>query len=151
MSIKDEIKSAMVVAMKAKDKPRLDVVRLILAEFKRIEVDERITLDEARELSLLDKMLKQRRDSLSQYEQAGREDLAAQERFEIGVIQDFMPQQLDESEIQALVAQAISEAGAQSMKDMGKVMGLLKPKLQGRADMGKVSAFIKSELEKASV
>jgi uncharacterized protein YqeY len=150
MAIKEQVQAIMKEAMKAKDKARLSVVRLILADFKRIEVDERITLDETRELSVLDKMLKQRRDSISQFEKAGREDLAEQERYEIEVIQHFMPKALTEDEVLSLVQSAITEVGAQSMKDMGKVMAILKPKLQGRTDMGKVSAKIKAGLEQPS-
>lgn len=150
MSIKETVKAEMIAAMKAKEKPRLDIIRLIMAEFKRVEVDERIELDETRVLVILDKMLKQRRDSLAQFEQAGRDDLAQQESFEIEIIQSFMPQPLTESEISGLIEEAIRQTGAQSVKDMGKVMAELKPKLQGRADMGKVGSQIKASLDKAS-
>lgn len=132
--------------MKGGDKPRLGVIRLINAAIKQREVDERIELDDTQVLAVLDKMLKQRRDSVEQYEQAGREELAAQERFEIGVIQEYMPAALSEDEILALVDEAVAATGASEMKDMGKVMGNLKPKLQGRADMGAVSALIKQKL-----
>lgn len=140
--IKDQVKSA----MKARDKQRLGALRLMQAEFKRIEVDERIEIDDARALIILDKMLKQRRDSLSQYEAANREDLAEIERYELSVISEFMPAPLSDDEIAQLIADAISQTGASSMQDMGKVMGLLKPKLQGRADMGQVSQKIKASL-----
>jgi uncharacterized protein YqeY len=145
-AIKDSIHSEMKLAMKAKDKPRLGVIRLMQSEFKRIEVDERIELDDARVLAVLDKMVKQRRDSAKQYEDAGRRELAEQETFEIGVISEFLPQPLSDDEIAALIDEAISSTGASSMQGMGQVMGILKPKLQGRADMGKVSGLVKSKL-----
>ena len=140
--INDDVKAA----MKAKDKPRLGVLRLITAAIKQREVDEQITLNDEQVLAVLEKMVKQRKDSITQYEKAGRDELAQQEAFEIGIIQDYMPEQLSDSEIDALIAEAISTSGAESMKDMGKVMGLLKPKLAGRADMGAVSAKIKAKL-----
>ena len=146
MSIKEQLTDAMKTAMREKQKERLGAIRLVLAEFKRIEVDERIEVSDERALSLLDKMVKQRRDSEKQYVEAGREELAETERFEIGVIQEFLPQPLTEQEINALIDEAIASTGAASMQDMGKVMGLLKPKLQGRADMGPVSQLIKSRL-----
>ncbi len=136
----------MKAAMKGGDKPRLGVIRLINAAIKQREVDERIELDDTQVLAVLDKMLKQRRDSVEQYVKAGRDELAEQERFEIGVIQDYMPEALSEAEIQALIEEAVATTGASEMKDMGKVMGNLKPKLQGRADMGAVSALIKQKL-----
>jgi len=132
--------------MKAKDKPRLGVLRLITAAIKQREVDERITLDDDQVLAVLEKMIKQRKDSIAQYEKAGRDELAQQEAFEIGIIQDYLPEQLSDAEIDALIAEAISSSGAASMKDMGKVMGMLKPKLAGRADMGAVSGKIKAKL-----
>ncbi len=144
--LKDRITKAMHDAMRARDKVRLGAVRLILAEVKRIEVDERIDPDDLRILSILDKMLKQRRDSISQFEKAGRQDLVAIEQGEVAVIQEFMPSTLDATEIQSLVEQAITETGAASMKEMGQVMGWLKPKVQGRADMGEISQIIKSRL-----
>jgi uncharacterized protein YqeY len=140
--INDDVKAA----MKAKDKARLGVLRLITAAIKQREVDERITLNDEQVLAVLEKMIKQRKDSITQYEKAGRDELAQQEAFEIGIIQDYMPEQLSDDEIDALIAEAISSSGAESMKDMGKVMGLLKPKLAGRADMGKVSQIIKKQL-----
>jgi len=140
--INDDVKAA----MKAKDKARLGVLRLITAAIKQREVDERITLNDEQVLAVLEKMIKQRKDSITQYEKAGRDELAQQEAFEIGIIQDYMPEQLSDDEIDALIAEAISSSGAENMKDMGKVMGLLKPKLAGRADMGKVSQIIKKQL-----
>lgn len=140
--INDDVK----VAMKAKDKPRLGVLRLITAAIKQREVDERITLDDDQVLAVLEKMIKQRKDSIAQYEKAGRDELAQQEAFEIGIIQEYLPEQLSDAEIDALIAEAISSSGAASMKDMGKVMGLLKPQLAGRADMGAVSGKIKAKL-----
>ena len=136
----------MKTAMRAKDKERLGTIRLILAEIKRIEVDERIDLDGPAIIVLLDKMLKQRRDSISQFEQAGRDDLANKEASEIEVIQSFLPAQLSDTEISQLIDDAIAQSGAQSMQDMGKVMGLLKPQLQGRANIGQVSGDIKKRL-----
>lgn len=140
--INDDVK----VAMKAKDKPRLGVLRLITAAIKQREVDERISLNDAQVLAVLEKMVKQRKDSIAQYEKAGRDELAQQEAFEIGIIQAYLPEQLSDAEIDALITDAISSSGAASMKDMGKVMGMLKPKLAGRADMGAVSAKIKAQL-----
>lgn len=132
--------------MRAQDKPRLGTVRLALSELKRIEVDERIELDDARVLVVLDKMLKQRRDSFSQYQAANRKDLADQEAFEITVLQEFMPTQLSEAEIIAMIDSAITDTQAKSVQDMGKVMGKLKPQVQGRADMAIVGQLIKTRL-----
>jgi len=132
--------------MKAKEKEKLKVIRLILAAIKQREVDERIELDDTQVLQLLDKMIKQRRDSIEAFDKAGRDDLSTIEREETLVIQDYLPQQLSESEIEALIDQAISESGAQGMKDMGKVMGILRPQLQGRADVGAASGKIKAKL-----
>ena len=134
-------------ALNAGVKPRLGAIRLMMAEMKRVEVDERIELDDKRVLAILDKMLKQRRDSLSQYQSAGRDDLADQEAFEIGVIEEFMPAKLEAAELDALVRGAIADSGASSMQDMGKVMALVKPQAQGRADMGAVSKLVKSLLQ----
>ena len=142
IQLQDEMKAA----MKGGDKPRLGIIRLILAAIKQREVDERIELDDAQVLTVLDKMVKQRRDSVEQFEKAGRTELADQEKFEIGVIQEYLPAQLGEDEISALITEAIAATGARSMKDMGKLMGILKPKLQGRADMGAVSGLIKQNL-----
>lgn len=136
----------MKTAMKSGDKERLATIRLMLAAAKQVEIDERRDLSDADLLAILDKMVKQRRDSISQFKEAGRDDLVAQEQSEMEVIQNFLPQPLSEAEIETLIAAAIADAGAESMKDMGKVMGLLKPQLQGRADMGKVSGQIKAQL-----
>lgn len=136
----------MKAAMKGGDKARLGVIRLILAAIKQIEVDERITLDNERTIAVLDKMLKQRRESIRQFTDGNRMDLAAIEESEILVIQDFMPQALTEAEIDTMVSAAVTESGAQSIKDMGKVMALLKAPMQGRADMSVVSNKIKAAL-----
>ena len=146
MSMKKQINDAMKDAMRAKDKPRLGAIRLIQAEIKRIEVDERIEIDDPRILAILDKMVKQRRDSINQYETAGRQELADIEIAEINVIQDFLPAALSDAEISAMVAAAVAETGASSMADMGKVMGILKPQTQGRADGGAVSGLVKAAL-----
>ncbi len=130
--------------MKGGAKARLQVIRLMLAAVKQVEVDERITLDDARTLQVLDKMMKQRRESIRQFADAGRHDLVAIEEAEVLVIQDFMPQALTETEIDGMVSAAVAESGAESVKDMGKVMALLKGKMQGRADMSVVSAKIKA-------
>ena len=148
MSMKSQIKDAMKDAMRAKDKPRLGAIRLMLSEVKRIEVDERIEIDDERLLAILDKMIKQRRDSITQYEAAGRDELAAIEIAEITVIQDFLPTALTEEEINAMIAVAIAETGAESMRDMGKVMGILRPQIQGRADGGAVSGLVKVALNR---
>jgi uncharacterized protein YqeY len=145
--VKTEIESAVKDAMRARDKQRLGTLRLIMSEFKRIEVDERIELDDARVLTVLDKMTKQRRDSLEQFEKAGRTDLAEQESFELGVIAEYMPEALSEAEIESLVEAGIGETGAASMQDMGQLMAVLRPQLQGRADMGLVSKLVKSRLQ----
>ncbi|MDT8405042.1 GatB/YqeY domain-containing protein [Sulfuriflexus sp.] len=144
--LKEQITSAMKTAMREKDKPRLGVIRLMLAAIKQIEIDERKELDDTETLAVLDKMLKQRRESIKQYEAAARQDLLEQEQYEVGVIQDFMPAQLDEAEIDSIIDAAIAETGASSMKEMGKVMGIIRPRLQGRADMGAVSGKIKARL-----
>ena len=145
-TLRDSITAAMKAAMKARDKERLGTIRLIQAEFKRIEVDERIEVDDARALAVLDKMIKQRRDSADQYTKAGRDELAAQENFEIGVIQEFLPAQLSEAELSAMVDEAIAASDATGMQAMGAVMGQLKPQLQGRADIGAVSQLVKARL-----
>lgn len=145
--LKQKLTEAMKDAMRAKDKERLGAVRLILTEVKKVEVDERIDPDDARIVSLMDKMVKQRRDSIKQYQDAGRDELAAKEQAEIDVIQEFLPSQLSEAEIEAIVQEAIAETGAASMQDMGKVMGLVKPKVVGRADMGVVSQKVKAAFD----
>ena len=140
------IKAEMKAAMKARAKERLATIRLIQAEFKRIEVDERIDIDDARALAILDKMVKQRRDSASQYRDAGREELAAKEDAEIVVIQEFLPQQLSEAEISDAIDAALATIDASGMAAMGPLMGILKPQMQGRADMGQVSRLVKAKL-----
>jgi len=132
--------------MRAKDKERLGTVRLVLAEIKRVEVDERIDPDDARITSILDKMVKQRRDSIKQFQDADRPELAEKEQAEIDVIQEFLPSQLSEDEVAAIVSKAVADSGAASMQDMGKVMGLVKPQVVGRADMGVVSQKVKAAL-----
>ena len=144
--IKSEIKAAMKEAMRAKDKDRLGTIRMMQAEFKRIEVDERIELDDARVLAVLDKMSKQRKDSITQYEEAGRTDLADVERREMEVIKTFLPQPLTDEEVSSLIDAAVAESGAASMQDMGKVMAILKPQIQGRADIGATSKLVKAKL-----
>ena len=139
-------KAAMKAAMKARDKERLSTIRLVQAEFKRIEVDERIDIDDARALEILDKMVKQRRDSVNQFQSAGRDELAAIDTAEIAVIQEFLPQQLSQDEIEALIDEALSGIDATGMAAMGPLMGAIKPQLQGRADMGAVSKLVKAKL-----
>lgn len=146
MSLKDRIQEDMKAAMRARDAARLSAVRLLLAALKQKEVDERVELADADVLAVIEKMVKQRRESIAQYEKAARQDLAEQERFEIGVLSAYLPQQMGEAEIEQAVAAAVAESGAASVKDMGKVMALLKPRLAGRADMGKVSALVKAKL-----
>ncbi len=146
MMLLDRIKDDMKHAMRAHDKQRLIPIRLILAAVKQQEVDRRVVLEEVEILSILDKMVKQRRDSIEQFDKAGRDDLSKIERFEIEVIQIYLPQALNEQEISQLITEAIKTSAATSMQDMGKVMAILKPKMQGRADMGKVSGLIKSQL-----
>jgi hypothetical protein len=144
MSLKIRISDDMKVAMKARDSARLAAIRLLLAAIKQREVDERIELDDAAVVAVIDKMLKQRRDSVAQYQAAKRQDLADKESFEMDVLMGYLPQQLSEVEIDALVAEAVAATGAASARDMGKVMGLLKPQMAGRADMTVVSARIKA-------
>ena len=144
--IKARLTEAMKEAMRAKDSERLGTVRMALSALKQVEVDERIELDDARVLAILDKQVKQRIDAAKQYRDANREDLAAKEDAEVVVLREFLPQPLTDDEIASLIEEAISQTGASSMQDMGKVMGMLKPKLQGRADMGAVSGKIKARL-----
>jgi len=139
----------MKTSMKSGDKARLQVIRLIMSAIKQVEVDERIELDNDRVITVLDKMTKQRRESADQYEKAGRDDLFQQEMYEIGILKEFLPAELSEAEIETMIEEAISSTGASSIKDMGKVMAQLKPKVQGRADMGAVSGKIKSRLDAA--
>lgn len=140
------VKAAMKAAMKARAKARLSTIRLIQAEFKRVEVDERIEIDDARALIIMDKMVKQRRDSANQFQTAGRDELAAIELAEIAVIQEFLPQQLSEAEIVVIIDEALASIDATGMAAMGPLMGVIKPKLQGRADMGAVSKIVKAKL-----
>jgi hypothetical protein len=144
MSLKDRVQDDMKAALRAQDKQRLGAIRLILAAIKQREVDERIELNDAQVLAVLEKMTKQRRESLAQYQSAGREDLAAQEAFEIDLIQTYLPAPLSEADLEALIAHAIAATGAQSVRDMGKVMALIKEQAQGRADMAVVSARVKA-------
>ncbi len=145
-SLTGRIKEEMKVAMKSGDKDRLGVIRLILAAIKQREVDERIELDDEQVIIVLDKMLKQRRESIKHYQGAGRTDLSEVEEAEIIVIQDYLPQPLTEAEVDVMVGEAVAETGAASIRDMGKVMAILKPKMQGRADMSAVSGKIKTAL-----
>ncbi|MCF5907449.1 GatB/YqeY domain-containing protein [Aeromonas veronii] len=146
MSLKDQLKDQQKLAMLAKDKARLGAIRLLMAEIKQREVDTRIELNDEDILAVVTKMVKQRRDSISQFEAAGRQDLADKESAEIVVLQEFLPQQLTADEIAALIEQAITESGAAVIADMGKVMAVLKPKIQGRANVGAVSAQVKTRL-----
>jgi len=146
MSLKLRITDDMKAAMRAKEAARLGTIRLLLAAIKQKEVDERIELDDAAVSSIVEKLIKQRKDSISQFQAAGRDDLVAAEQAELVVLQAYLPEQLSATEVEAAVAAAIAESGASSARDMGKVMGLLKPRLAGRADMGQVSALIKARL-----
>src|SRR5215470_13189998 len=146
MALKERITEDMKSAMRSGDKERLATIRLALAAIKQREVDERITLDDAQVLAVLEKMIKQRREAITQFEAGGRADLVAKETAEIGVLQGYLPAQMSEAELDALISAAIAASGASSMKDMGKVMAAVKPKAQGRADMGAVSARIKQRL-----
>ncbi len=144
--LKQRITDEMKAALRAGDKPRLGIVRLIMAAIKQREVDERISLDDTQILAALDKMVKQRRDSISQYQSAQRHDLADQELYEISILQEFMPAALSESEIDAMIDAALGSISVTSAKDMGKIINILKPQMQGRADMGKVSGKVKNRL-----
>ncbi|HET9388849.1 MAG TPA: GatB/YqeY domain-containing protein [Steroidobacteraceae bacterium] len=146
MTLKERITEDMKTAMRSGEKERLATIRLILAAIKQREVDERITLDDAQVLSALEKMVKQRKEAIVQFQAGGRADLVAKETAEIGILQSYLPAQMSEAEIDALIAQAIASTGAASVKDMGKVMGIVKSQAQGRADMGSVSARIKQKL-----
>ncbi len=146
MSLKARVTDDMKSAMKAKDAPRLSAIRLLLAALKQKEVDERVELTDADVLGIIDKMLKQRRDSIAQYQSAGRQDLAGVEAFEIGILSTYMPQQLSDVEVAQSIADAIAETGAQGAKDIGKVMTLLKPRLAGKADLAKVSGLVRAKL-----
>jgi uncharacterized protein YqeY len=146
MSLKTRINDDVKAAMRAGETRRRDTLRLLLAALKQREVDERKELADADVVAVIDKMIKQRRESIAQFEKGGRQDLADQEQFEVGVLQAYMPQALSDAEIAAAVAEAIAVAGAKAPSDMGKVMGVLKSKLAGRADMGKVSSLVKAKL-----
>jgi len=146
MALKDRITEDMKTAMRAGDKERLGTVRLLLAAIKQREVDERITLDDGQVVAVIEKMIKQRREAIGQFESGGRSDLVAKETAEIGVLQGYLPAQLTTAEVDALITEAIAATGAASIKDMGKVMGFVKPKAQGRTDMGALSARIKQKL-----
>jgi uncharacterized protein len=146
MALRERITEDMKTAMRAGEKERLAAIRLLLAAIKQREVDERITLDDGQVLAVLDKMIKQRREAITQFQSGGRADLVAKENAEIVVLQGYLPAQMSEAEIDALIAAAIAATGAASVKDLGKVMGYVKPKAQGRADMGAVSARIRQKL-----
>lgn len=146
MTLKTRINEDMKAAMKAREAARLAAIRLLMAAMKQKEVDERIELADADVLGIIEKMMKQRRESIAQYEKAARQDLADQEKFEIGVLSAYLPQQMGEAEVAQAIAAAVAESGASGVKDMGKVMALLKPRLAGRADMGKVSGLVKAKL-----
>lgn len=146
MLLRAQIAEDMKTAMRAKDAPRLSAIRLLLASLKQREVDERIELTDADVLAIIEKMIKQRRDSIEQFEKGGRQDLADKEKFEITVLQGYMPAEMSAAEVDAAVTEAIVSSGAKLMADMGKVMAVLKPKLARRADMGKVSALVKTKL-----
>ena len=147
MSLKDRIQDDMKAAMRAKDKNRLGAIRLILAAIKQREIDERIELHDTQALGVLEKMIKQRRESLAQYQSAGRDDLADQENFEIELIQSYLPAPLDEADLETLIVNAIATTGARSLRDMGKVMALIKDQAQGRADLATVSARVKARFD----
>ena len=146
MSLKAKINDDMKAAMRAKEASRLGAIRLLQAAMKQKEVDERVELSDTDVVTIIDKMIKQRRESITQFEKGGRQDLADQEKFEIGVLQAYMPQALSEAEIAVEIAAAMQTTSAKAMADMGKVMAILKPNLAGRADMGKVSALVKAKL-----
>ena len=146
MSLKDRVTEDMKAAMRSADKERLSAIRLVLAAIKQREVDERITLDDTQVLAVLEKMIKQRRESIAQFESGGRSDLVAKESAELALLQSYLPAQLSDAEVDALIGEAIRSTGAASIKDMGKVMGVVKAQAQGKADMGKVSALIKQKL-----
>lgn len=146
MSLKQRILDDIKAAMKAGDKERLVTLRMLSAAIKQREVDERIEMDDAQTLAVVEKMIKQRRESIKQYEEGGRPELAAKEQAEIGILEDYMPEQLSDAEVDQLIDAAVKQTSASEMKDMGKVMGVLKPQIQGKADMGDVSKRIKARL-----
>lgn len=147
MSLKDDIREAMKQAMRDKASARLDSLRMLSAAIQRREVDERVQLDDTQTLAIIEKLIKQGKESIEQYEKGGRPELAAKEKADIAIYQAFLPQQLSAEEVDAIINEAVAASGAASIKDMGKVMGAVKPKLQGRADMGQVSARIKAKLQ----
>jgi uncharacterized protein YqeY len=146
MALREQLNEDMKTAMKAREAEKLGAIRLLLAAVKQREVDERITLDDAAVVSVVEKMIKQRKDSISQFEKAARQDLVDKEKFELGVLEAYLPQQLSQAEVEAVIAEAIASTGAKSAADMGKVMGVVKPRLAGKADMGKVSGMVKAKL-----
>jgi uncharacterized protein YqeY len=146
MALREQLNEDVKAAMKAREQGRLDALRLLLSAVKQREVDERITLDDAAVLGVIDKMLKQRKDSIAQFEKAARQDLIDKEKFEISVLEAYLPQQLSPAEIDAIIAEAVASTGAKGAADMGKVMGVVKPRLAGRADMGRVSGLVKAKL-----
>ena len=148
MPLREQLNEDIKSAMKARAAERLNALRLLLAAVKQREVDERVTLDDAGVISVIEKMLKQRKDSIEQFEKASRQDLADKEKFEVSVLSTYLPKQLSETEVAAIIAEAVAATGAKSPADMGKVMGVVKPKLAGRADMGKVSGLVKAALAK---
>jgi len=146
MALREQLNEDIKAAMKARDSERLNALRLLSAAAKQREVDERITLDDAALIAIVEKEIKKRRESIAQYEKGQRQDLADKEKFEISVIEAYLPKQLSQAEVDAIVAEALASTGAKTPADMGKVMGVLKPKLAGKADMGKVSAMVKAKL-----
>ncbi len=146
MALREQLNEDLKGAMKAREPAKLGAIRLLLAAVKQREVDERITLDDAGVVSVVEKMIKQRKDSITQFEKGARQDLADKEKFEIAVLEGYLPQQLSQAEFDAIISEALSATGAKSAADMGKVMGVVKPRLAGRADMGKVSALVKAKL-----
>ncbi len=146
MALREQLNEDIKTAMKAREAEKLGALRLLLAGVKQREVDERITLDDAGVIAVIEKMIKQRKDSISQYEKAARQDLAEKEKFEISILQAYLPQQLSQAEVDAIIADAVASTGAKSAADMGKVMGVVKPRLAGKADMGKVSSLVKAKL-----
>jgi len=146
MALREQLNEDIKTAMKAREADKLAALRLMLSAVKQREVDERITLDDAGVVSVVEKMIKQRKDSIAQFEKAARQDLADKEKYEISVIEAYLPKQLSQAEVDAVIAEAIASTGAKSAADMGKVMGVVKPKLAGRADMGKVSGLVKAKL-----
>ena len=146
MALREQLNEDIKTAMKAREQEKLGALRLLLSAVKQREVDERITLDDAGVVATIEKMIKQRKDSIAQFERAQRQDLADKEKYEISVLEAYMPKQMSEAEVAAVIAEAVSSSGAKSAADMGKVMAIVKPKLAGRADMGKVSGLVKARL-----